>query len=156
MARLTASFLFLLIKSCLLVGIRCAVCITKSQRILFISFSWTDSGLCIFHLVVWQFSLLHNSQWITFLTQSCFCTPCVFAALLYDVIKLHLLFCCVLSIFVLTWFVLMALFWAAIRRDSVSLIRFSFRSHDHVFLCVLSPVCCLKYPYRYIYIFFAS
>ena len=40
--------------------------------------------------------------------------------------NLHLLFCCVLSILVLIWLVLMALFWAAIRRHSVSLLRFTF------------------------------
>ena len=32
----------------------------------------TDSGLYIYHLSVWSnFNLLHNSQWITFPTQSC-------------------------------------------------------------------------------------
>ena len=41
-------------------------------------------------------------------------------------LNLHLLFCFVLSIFALTWLVLMALFCAAIRRDSVSLKSFSF------------------------------
>ena len=35
------------------------------------SFSRTDSGLCIYHLVVWpRFHLLHNSLWITFPIQS--------------------------------------------------------------------------------------
>ena len=38
--------------------------------------------------------------------------------------NLHLLFCCVLSILALIWLVLMALSCAAIRRDSVSLLRF--------------------------------
>ena len=42
----------------------------KSQRILCVSFSVTDSGLCKYHLVVWSsFNLLYNSQWITFLTK---------------------------------------------------------------------------------------
>ena len=49
-----------------------SICISKSQRTLFISFSRTDSNLSIFHLIVWlNFNFLHNFQWITFLTQSC-------------------------------------------------------------------------------------
>ena len=37
----------------------------------FLSFLFrTDSRLCIHYLSVWS-DLLHNSQWITFLTQSC-------------------------------------------------------------------------------------
>ena len=47
--------------------------------------------------------------------------------------NLHLLFCCVLSLFALIWFVLMALYCAAIRRDSVSLLRFPFFHHVRVF-----------------------
>ena len=52
--------------------------------------------------------------------------------------NIHLLFCCVLSIFALMWLVFMALFCAAIRRDSVSLLRFPFLSHVHVFSCEMS------------------
>ena len=37
--------------------------------------------------------------------------------------SLHLLFSCDLSILALIWLVLMALFWAAIRRNSISLLR---------------------------------
>ena len=40
----------------------------------------------------------------------------------------------------------MALFCAAIRRDSVSLSRFSFLSHVYVFLCEIFIVYRLKYP----------
>ena len=47
----------------------------------------------------------------------------------------HLLFCYVLSILALIWLVLMALFCAAIRRDSVSLIKFPFLSQVQVFWC---------------------
>ena len=43
--------------------------------------------------------------------------------------NLHLLFCCVFSILALIWLVVMALFCAAIRRDSVSLLKFHFLSH---------------------------
>ena len=54
-----------------LAEIRWSVRISKSQRILCHSFSRTDSGLCIYHLFVWsKLDYLHNSQWITFPTQS--------------------------------------------------------------------------------------
>ena len=42
------------------------------------------------------------------------------------IISVHLLFCCVLSILALIWLVLTGLFSAAIRRDSVSLLKFPF------------------------------
>ena len=63
-------FFFLIITwSGLLVGIKGSLCISKSLRILWISFSWTDSGLCIYHLVPWSnCNCLHNFQWIT-----CYC-----------------------------------------------------------------------------------
>ena len=41
----------------------------------------------------------------------------------------------------------MVLFCAAIRRDSVSLLRFPFHSSVQVFLCEISLVCLLKYSY---------
>ena len=38
---------------------------------LFVSFSWMDSVLCVYHLfVLSNFNVLHNSLWITFPTQS--------------------------------------------------------------------------------------
>ena len=49
--------LFLLIistRSGCLAEIRWSVCISKSQRTLYVSFSRTDSGLCIYHLIVWS------------------------------------------------------------------------------------------------------
>ena len=64
-------FLLISTRSGLLVGIRWSVCFSKFQRLLWISFSWTDSGLCLYHFVVWtNFNFLHNSQWITFPTLS--------------------------------------------------------------------------------------
>ena len=64
------SFLLIIIRSGRLVEIRWSVCVSKSQRSLCFSFSGTDSGLCIYHLLGWSnFSFLHNSQWITFPTQ---------------------------------------------------------------------------------------
>ena len=55
----------------------------------------------------------------------------------------HLLFCCILSIFILPRLVLIVLFCAAIRKDSISLLKISFLRHVQIF----SSVCRLKYPY---------
>ena len=49
--------------------------------------------------------------------------------------NLYLLFCCELSILALIWLALMALFCAAIWRDSVSFLRFSLLSHVQIFSC---------------------
>ena len=79
---------------------------------------------------------------------------CVFAAFDYSEIvsslsphDVHLLFCCVLSIFALTRLFLMALFCPAIRRASVFLLRFPFNNHVQLFSYSTSSVCPLKYPY---------
>ena len=61
--------------------------------------------------------------------------------------NLHLLLYCVLSIFALTWLVLVALFWAVISIDAVSLFSFHFPNHRHVFLCTISQVRRLKCLY---------
>ena len=42
----------------------------------------------------------------------------------------------------------MVLFCAAIRRDSVFLLRFPFLCHFQAFLCEISLVCHLRYPYN--------
>ena len=119
----------------------------KSHRSLCVSFSRTGAGLCIYHLFVWSnWNLLHIPQWTTLLTQSCLALYFFCANLLHSLImwlmvsslsphSLHLLFCCVLSILALIWLVLMALSCAAIRRDSVSLLKFPFRSQVQVFWC---------------------
>ena len=124
-------FLLIIIKSGLLAGIRWSVCVLKSHRSLCESFSRTGAGLCIYHLLVWSnLNFLHISQWITLPTQSCLALYPNCANLLHSLITwlmvsslsphcLHLLFCCVLPILALIWFVLMALSCAAIRRDSV-------------------------------------
>ena len=131
-------FLLIIIRSGLRVEIRWSVCISKSHRSLCVSFSRTGSGLCIHHLLAWSdLNFLHISQWITLPTQSCLVLYSFCANLLHSLImwlmvpslsphSLHLLFCCVLSILALIWLVLMALFCAAIRRDSVSLLKFPF------------------------------
>ena len=108
----------------LLVRIEQSLCISKSQRILCISFSWTDSDLCLYNLSAWSnFKLLHNSQWITFPTQSClvlysFCASLLHSLIMWLVVSsllaenLHLQFFGLL-IFALTLLVPMTLFWVA-------------------------------------------
>ena len=68
----------------------------------------------------------------------------------------HLQFCCVLSIFIFTYLVLMALFCAAIRRDSVSLKRFPFISHVQVFSCEISIVHIIVFLSIFVYNYFYS
>ena len=120
---------------------------SKSHRSLCVSFSRTDAGLCIYHLLAWSnLNFLHISQWTTLPTQSClalysFCTNLLYSLITWLMVSalsphsLHLLFCYVLSILALIWLVLMALFCAAIRRDSVSLLKFPFLSHVQVLSC---------------------
>ena len=59
--------------------------------------------------------------------------------------NLHLLFCCILSISDLTYWILRALFYVAIRRDSVSFLTFPFRSHVQELSCEILLVSRLKY-----------
>ena len=60
-------FLFTITRSGRLAKIKWSDRISKSQRILCISFSRTDSGLCIYHLIIrLNFNFLHISQLITF------------------------------------------------------------------------------------------
>ena len=68
-----ADFLFfIIIRSGLRAEIRWSVCISKSHRSLWVSFSRTGAGLCIYHLLVWlNLNFLYISQWTTLLTQSC-------------------------------------------------------------------------------------
>ena len=87
-------FLFLIIiRSGRMAEIKWSVCISKSQQSLCVSFSWTDSGLCIYHLFVWSnFNFLHSSQWITLPTQSClvsysFCTSLLHLLIMWWIVS---------------------------------------------------------------------
>ena len=152
-------FLLIIIKSCLLAGIRWSVYMLKSHRSLCVSFSRTGAELCIYHLLVWSnLNFLHVSQWITLPTQSCLALYSLCANLLHSLIiwlmvsslsphSLHLLFFGVGSILALKWLVLIALSCAAIRRDSVSLLKFPFRSHVHVLSCEILFMSRLKRPW---------
>ena len=120
---------------------------SKSYRSLCVLFSRTGAGLCIYHLFVWSnLNFLHISQWITLPTQSCqvlyfFCANLLHSHIMWLIVSslsphsLPLLFCCVLFILAFIWLVLMALFCAVIRRDSVSLLKFPFLSHVQVLSC---------------------
>ena len=80
-------FLLINIRSGLLDKIRRSICISKSKRILCILFSRIDSSLWPYHLAVWSnFNFLHNSQWITFLTQSCLVSYLFCNSLLHSLI----------------------------------------------------------------------
>ena len=150
--------LLIIMRSGLLAGIRWSACILKSHRSSCESFSRTGAGLCIYRLFVWSnWNFLHISLWITLLTQSYLALYSFYANLLHSLImrlivsslsphSLHLLFCCVLSILALIWFVVMALTCAAIRRDSVSLLRFPFLSQVQVFWCDMLFIRRLKRP----------
>ena len=128
------------------------------QKSLCVSFSRTAVGLRLYHLFVWSnFNFLHNSQLITLPTQSCLVLNSFWINLLHLLImglmvsflsphNIHLLFCWGLSILALIWLVLLALFCAAIRRDSVSLLRFPFLSHIHIFPCQMLIISRLKRP----------
>ena len=145
-------FLLIIIRSGHLAGIRWSV--------------WTGAGSCIYHLFVWSnLHFLHISQWIIFLTQSCLALYSLCANLLHPLImwlivlslspySLHLLFCWVLSILALIWLVIMALSCAAIRRDSVSLLRLLFLGQFQVFSCEMVFISRSKRPQNCFFSYF--
>ena len=151
-------FLFIIIWSGLLAEIWWSVWMSKSHRSLCVLFSRTDARLWIYHLLVWSnLNFLHIPQCITLQTQSCLVLYSFCANLLHSLImwllvsslsphSLYLLFCCVLSILALIWLVLTALFYAAIRRDSVSLLEFPFLSHVQVMSSEMLFISRLKRP----------
>ena len=74
-----------------LTEIRWFVCISKSLRSLCVSFSRTDSKMCIDHLFVWSiFSFLHSSHWITFFTKSSLVLYSFFVNSLYSLITWYI------------------------------------------------------------------
>ena len=159
----SSPFLLIIIRFGCLVEIKWSICMSKSHRSFCISFSRTDVGLCIYHLFVGSnLNFLHSSQWITLPTQSClvlysFCTNLLHLLIMWLIVSsltphnLHLLCCSILSILALIWLILIALFCAAIRRDSVSLFKFFFFFHVHVFLCEMLLISCLKCPYSWVF-----
>ena len=147
--------LLIIIRSSFLAEIKWSVCMSKSHRSLCVSFSWTDEGLCIYHLFVWlNLYFLQISQCITLPTQSClflysFCTNLLHSLIMWLIVSSlspHLLFGWVLFILALIWLVVMALFCAAVRRDSASLSKFPFLSHVQVFSREMLLISRLKRP----------
>ena len=150
--------LLIIIRSGRLTEIKWSVRLSKSQRSLCVSFFRTDVGLRIYHFFVWSNqNFLHNSQWITLPTQSClvlysFCVNWLHSLITWLMVSslsphnLHLLFSCILSILTLIWLVLIVLFCATIRRNSVSLVRFLFLSYVHLFSCEMLLISRLKRP----------
>ena len=65
-------FLLIIFRFVLLAEIRWFMCTSTSYRSLWVLFSKTGAGWCIYHLFLWSnFNFLHISQWITLPTQSC-------------------------------------------------------------------------------------
>ena len=116
----------------------------------------------IYHWVEWSnFNIFHIFQWFTFTIKSFRVLHPLCASLLHLLtmrstvssltpLSIDVLFCCVLSIFVLTELVFMTLFCATISRDSISYFIFFFRWYVQIFSCAISLVCRLKYPYSYL------
>ena len=103
-------------------------------------------------------SLLLNSQSISFPTQTCLLLYCFcpsFPHLINMLLtvsslspyNLHFLFFCVSSIIALILLVLMVLFWAIIKRDLVSPLKFPLLSYAQVISYAILLACRLKYPY---------
>ena len=119
---------------------------------LYVSFPMIDAELCIYHLFVWSNSnFLHNSSGLPLPTQYCLvlcslCTNLLHSLIMWLIVSslsphnLHLIFCCVLFIVALIGFILIALLCSAIITDSISLLMFSFLSHDYVFSWKMSFV----------------
>ena len=124
-------------------------------------FSWTDSELSIYHSFIWSNSnFLHNSLWITFPTQSylvlyTFCVNLLHSLIIRLIISslspqnLHLQFCCVLSILVLTQcllrcFVLLTVEIHFLSKDfpSVAMCKFSQVRFRLLFACCFSSHFC--------------
>ena len=120
------AFLLIIMRSGHLAEIRGYVCISKSQRSLCVSFSRTDSGLCIYHSFVWlNLNFLHSSKEIPLPSQSYlvlyyFCNNLLYSLFIWMIVSSlsphnrQLPISCVLSILALIWLVLSALFCAAI------------------------------------------
>ena len=88
-----------------------SVCVSKSHKILCVSFFGTDSRLCIYHLFTWSnLNFLHKFQWMTHsrLVLYLLCANLLHSLIMWLVVlslsphNLHLLFCCVLFILALT------------------------------------------------------
>ena len=79
--------LLIIIRYGLWAEIRWSVCISKSHRNLWVSFSRKGAGLCIYHLLAWSnLNFLHISQWITLPTLTCLALYSFCANLMHSLI----------------------------------------------------------------------
>ena len=126
---------------------------SKFQRNLYVSCSWTFSWFCIYHLFLWSYLIFFTQQkGIHFPTYQClvcfffypFCAKFLHLVIIWLIDSslsshnLHLIFCGFLLISAVTY---LASFCAAITRDSVSLLRLPFLAMSNLFLldfCSLS------------------
>ena len=125
---------------------------------MYVSFSSMDSGLYIYHLSVWSnLNFLHNSKWITLLTQSRPVLYSLCAILLYLLImwlivlsiSAHLYICnfvesCLFCLHVVSPYGVVLC--CSQERFSFSL-TFPFCGHVEVFSCEISLACRLKCQY---------
>ena len=114
-----------------LAEIRWSVCILKSQKHLCLSF-FRDRFLVVYIFFIWpNFNFLHNSKWITLLTQSflvlySFCANLLHLLIMWHTISflsthnLHLLFCSS-YIFLLIIILLLGFFFTKALADGLSL-----------------------------------
>ena len=133
------SFLLLfIIRSGLLAKIRFSVYLSMSHRSLSVSFSRTDAWLCVYHLAVWwNLNFWHIYQWITLPTSSYIILYSFSANLLLSLIMLRLIYSLVKMI---------GSYGVVFGRDSVSLLKFPFLSHNQVFSCEMLFISRLKHP----------
>ena len=151
-------FLLIIIRSGHLAEIKWSVCCSKSLRGLCVLFSRTDVGIA-YLIVKSHSSFLYNSQMITLPTQSGLVLYSFWSNLLHSLIMwlmlsslspydLHLQFYYVLPILALIWSVLIALFCAALWKDSVSFSGFYYYCYYYyywfprcIFFTPASPGC---------------
>ena len=115
-------FLLTITMSGRMAEIRRSVSTTKFLRSMCVSFSITDSRFCLYPLFLESnLNFLHSSQWLTLPTLSCLVLYSFWINLLHSLnmwlihlsLSPHLLFCCFLYIFALTFLVLIGWFCAA-------------------------------------------
>ena len=155
----TAGYLFFLLtmtRSDRLHEIRGSVCISKSQRILCVALSWGDCWFWMYHLFAWSnLNFLHiptgspsplgRVKFYPLLSQIyCIRLSWDGSFRLYQHIIYIYSYIVTSSIFAMTELVLLALFCATMRRDSVSLFRFFYLSQIQGFTREISLVCRLN------------
>ena len=163
----TSSLFFLLniIRSGRLAEIRWSICMSKSHRSSCAPFSGTACWIVdIPFVLIVKFKFLaplpvnhHDHPVVSslyhFLCHLLHSLITWLIVLSQSQLNLYLLFFCVLSFLVLIRLVHMAFFSAAIRRDSVSLLRLPFLSYIQVFSYDMLLISCLKHSWSFFFAF---